>query len=206
MQWDPWVGSPTMPSIVPGAFRERTSPVSIPDFGSSLPEVAVRAALIYLLLIFGLRLGGKRDVGQLSIPDLAVLLVISNAVQNAMVGENTTFAGGIAAAASILVSSRIIHILARRYPLVRRALRGDPRILMSRGQLNRAALAREQITASELAAAFRARGILDRRKIRLAVLEVDGSISIIENDEQLLSAEKGKRAGRVRPPEDSGGS
>jgi uncharacterized membrane protein YcaP (DUF421 family) len=175
----------------------------IPDIGSGLPEVALRSALIYLLLIFGLRLGGKRDVGQLSIPDLAVLLVISNAVQNAMVGSNDTLAGGIVAGGAILAVSRVLHDFARRSPFIRRALRGDPKILIAKGRLNEKVLENEEITAAELAAALRSRGISDRRKVRLAVLEVDGSISLIEWDEKAREeTRRRKRAGRVKPPEE----
>ena len=72
--------------------------MEIPDLGSSLVDVAIRTAIIYVVLIAGLRIAGKREVGQLSIFDLIVLLVIADAVQNAMVGENTTLAGGIVAA------------------------------------------------------------------------------------------------------------
>ncbi len=177
--------------------------MTIPDLGSSLPDVAIRSALIYGLLIFGLRMGGKRNIGQLTIPDLAVLLLISNAVQNAMVGSNQTVAGGVVGGAAILASSRLIQVLARRFPLVRRLLRGDPKVLIAKGELNRKVLEREEITAAELAAALRSRGITDRRKVRLAVLEVDGSISLIEWDQQARETEsRPKRAGRVKPPEE----
>ena len=72
--------------------------MEIPDLGSSLLDVAIRTGVIYVVLITGLRIAGKREVGQLSIFDLIVLLVIADAVQNAMVGENATLAGGIVAA------------------------------------------------------------------------------------------------------------
>ena len=179
--------------------------MTLPDFGSDLPEVAIRSALIYLALILGLRLGGKRDVGQLSIPDLAVLLIVSNAVQNAMVGSNQTFAGGIVAGAAILLASRLVHVLARRFGRVRHALRGEPQILFAHGSMNAALMAEEQITASDLAAAFRSHGIFDHRKVRLAVLEVDGSISVIEHDQEAQGSQRGRRAGRLprSQPEES---
>ncbi|MFI5199520.1 MAG: DUF421 domain-containing protein [Candidatus Limnocylindrales bacterium] len=179
--------------------------MTLPDFGSDLPAVAIRSALIYLALIAGLRLGGKRDVGQLSIPDLAVLLILSNAVQNAMVGSNQTFAGGIVAGAAILLASRLVHVLTRRFGRVRHALRGEPRILFAHGSTNEAVMADEQITASDLAAAFRSHGILDHRRVRLAVLEVDGSISVIEHDQEGQGSRRGRRAGRLprSQPEES---
>jgi uncharacterized membrane protein YcaP (DUF421 family) len=179
--------------------------MSVPDFGSGLVDVAVRSALIYALLIIGLRLAGRRDVGQLSIPDLVVLLVISNVVQNAMVGQNQTFAGGIAAAGAILVVSRLSQLVAGRSSRARRVLRGEPRILYAKGRMLVETMAAEEITADELAAAFRAHGILSRDRVRLAVLEVDGSISVIEEDENAIPARKTRRGGKL-PRREGGGS
>jgi uncharacterized membrane protein YcaP (DUF421 family) len=169
----------------------------LPDLGSSLPEIAIRSALIYVLLIVGLRVAGKRDVGQLSIPDLVVLLVISNAVQNAMVGQDQSFLGGVVAAGTILAVSRLSQISAARSPRVRAVLRGHPRVLYAQGRMKTDVMAEEEITADELAAAFRAHGILHRDKVRLAVLEIDGSISVIQRDEQPSTERRGRRAGRL---------
>jgi uncharacterized membrane protein YcaP (DUF421 family) len=171
--------------------------VTFPDFGSSLLDVAVRSALVYAFLIVGLRVGGKRDVGQLSVPDLAVLLVISNAVQSAMVGENQTFAGGIAAGAAILAASQLTQLIARRNRRLRDALRGRRRILYAHGQPIAKVMAEEKVTVDELAAAFRAHGITDRRRVRLAVLEVDGTVSVIEHEEKASGSQRGQRAGRL---------
>jgi uncharacterized membrane protein YcaP (DUF421 family) len=175
----------------------------MPDFGSSLIEVAIRSGLIYALLIIGLRVGGKRDVGQLSVPDLVVLLVISNAVQNAMVGENQTFLGGVVACIAILAARSVTHVLSRRSGRARHLLRGEPRIVFANDSLIEKVMAEEEITADDLAAAFRAHGIMDRRKVRLAVLEVDGSISVIAHDEQVEGGRRSKRAGRL--PRSQGG-
>jgi uncharacterized membrane protein YcaP (DUF421 family) len=171
--------------------------VTIPDFGSGLAEVAIRSALVYALLIVGLRLAGRRDVGQLSIPDLVVLLVISNGVQNAMVGENQTFAGGIAAGGAILVVSRLSQLIAGRSARARRVLRGEPRILYAKGRMVAETMTAEEITADELAAAFRSHGIVHRDRVRLAVLEIDGSISVIQHDEEATGTRRGRRAGRL---------
>ncbi|MGH2464945.1 MAG: DUF421 domain-containing protein [Candidatus Limnocylindrales bacterium] len=179
----------------------------MPDFGSSLPEVAVRSALVYLTLVVALRLTGKRDVGQLSIPDLVVLLVVSNGVQNAMIGGNQTFLGGVAAIIGILGTSRVVQIASRRSFRIRRLVQGQPRILYAKGRFNRQVLDEEEITADELAAAFRAHGVMNRRDVRMAVLEVDGSISVISNDEGAQGSRRARRAGRMtRPQGDSGPS
>jgi uncharacterized membrane protein YcaP (DUF421 family) len=171
--------------------------MTIPDFGSDLVAVALRSVLIYGFLIVGLRIGGKRDVGQLSVPDLAVLLVISNAVQNAMVGQNQSFAGGIVAGSAILAASKATQLLARRSTRLRDTLRGRRRVLYARGTPNTRVMAEERITMEELSAAFRAHGVFHHRLVRLAVLEVDGTISVIEHDEQPTGSRKGRRAGRL---------
>src|SRR5438874_6674960 len=105
----------------------------LPDLGASVPEIAIRSAIIYLLVVFGLRLGGRREVGQLSVPDLVVLLIISNGVQNAMVGGNQTVLGGIASGATIIGLNHLIQRLARRKPQLRRVMRGQPRLLYANG-------------------------------------------------------------------------
>jgi len=153
--------------------------VEIPDFGSSLIDVAVRTAIIYVVLIVGLRLAGKRNVGQLSIFDLIVLLVIADAVQNAMVGENTTLAGGVVAAVTLLTMDKLLDIVSMRVPRVRKVLEGEPQELIRDGQVLTDALRKEGIDDDELSAALRTHGVLDPTDVALAVLETDGSISVV---------------------------
>ena len=153
--------------------------MEIPDFGSGLVDVAIRTAIIYVVLIVGLRLAGKRNVGQLSIFDLIVLLVIADAVQNAMVGENTTLAGGIVAAATLLSMDKLLDIVSTRVPRVRSILEGEAQDLIRDGAVLEEALSKEGIDEDELAAALRAHGLLDPADVALAVLETDGSISVV---------------------------
>ncbi|MCP6756391.1 hypothetical protein NL533_32690, partial [Klebsiella pneumoniae] len=86
----------------------------IPDLGSDLLGVAIRSAIVYVFLVLALRIGGKREVGQMSTPDLVVLLVVANGAQNAMVGQNTTLVGGIVACVTILVLARGLEIVTAR--------------------------------------------------------------------------------------------
>jgi uncharacterized membrane protein YcaP (DUF421 family) len=153
--------------------------VEIPDFGSSLVDVSIRTAIVYVVLIVGLRLAGKRNVGQLSIFDLIVLLVIADAVQNAMVGENTTLAGGIVAAITLLTLDKLLDIVSTRVPRVRRILEGEARDLIRDGVVLEEALDKEGIDDDELATALRAHGLLEASDVALAVLETDGSISVV---------------------------
>src|SRR5512144_2176227 len=100
--------------------------MTIPDFGSDLPSVVLRTAIVYVCLVLGFRILGKREAGQLSTLDLVVLLIIANAVQNAMVGENTSLLAGLIAAGAILVLDLALHAAADRWRPIRDALDGEP--------------------------------------------------------------------------------
>jgi uncharacterized membrane protein YcaP (DUF421 family) len=156
--------------------------MDIPDFGSDLLGVALRSAIVYVALVLALRAGGKREVGQLSTPDLVVLLIVANGVQNAMVGTNTTLLGGVVAVATILILARLVQILTVRSKFVSKVLVGEPRILIRDGMPIASALKDEEITDDELMAALREHGVSAPSEVRLAVLEVDGSISVISMD------------------------
>lgn len=153
--------------------------MDIPDLGSDLLGVAIRSAIIYVFLVVALRIGGKREVGQMSTPDLVVLLVVANGAQNAMVGQNTTLVGGIVACVTILVLARGLEIATSRSRAVSRAVIGEPRILVRDGAPIEGAIRAEEITQDELMAALREHGIEALDEVHLAVLEVDGSISVL---------------------------
>jgi uncharacterized membrane protein YcaP (DUF421 family) len=167
-------------------------------------EIVARTAIIFLVVVVGLRLGGKREVGQLGVIDLVALLLLSNAVQNAMVGDDTTLAGGVIAAVVILVSARIFDLLVQRFPRLRRAVVGEPRVLISHGDVWRRALREEEVSMDELNEALREHGLEHTRDVKLAILEVDGSISIIPEPEAADRYQAGegpdsksRRAGRI---------
>jgi uncharacterized membrane protein YcaP (DUF421 family) len=153
--------------------------MAIPDFGSDLVSVAIRSAIIYVFLVIALRIGGKREVGQMSTPDLVVLLVVANGAQNAMVGENTSLLGGVVACVTILVIARGVERLTARSKTISNILIGEPRILIRDGRRLEAAIRAEDISDDELLAALREHGVESVDEVHLAVLEVDGSISVL---------------------------
>jgi uncharacterized membrane protein YcaP (DUF421 family) len=153
--------------------------MSFPDLGSGLPEIVVRTAIVYLFLVVVLRLSGKREVGQLTIFELIVILVISDAVQNSMVGENTTVWGGLVAVLTLLALDKGISMLTDRSARARRALEGEPRLLVRDGRLMARALREEGVDAEDVRVAARRQGIAHLDGVQMAVLETDGSISII---------------------------
>ena len=153
--------------------------MEIPDLGSGVLDVVARSAVVYLALLALLRFGGKRHVGQLSIADLVLVLLIANGVQNAMVGENTTLLGGILAALTLVVIDRLIDGFSQRSDRVRVALEGEPRILIRDGVMLPKALKDEGVSEGDLMSAVRQHGIANVEDIDMAVLETNGSISVI---------------------------
>jgi uncharacterized membrane protein YcaP (DUF421 family) len=157
--------------------------MTLPEIGSSLLEVVLRTAVVYLFLVVVLRLTGKREVGQMSILELVVILIISNAVQNAMVGENTTLWAGLVAVLTLLGMDLGLKALTGRSRRLRRAVEGEPRLLVRDGRLLDKAVREEGVEPDQVRAAIRAHGLARIEDVRLAVLETDGSISVIPMSE-----------------------
>jgi len=153
--------------------------VTLPDLGSDLLSVVLRTAIVYLFLVLGFRFLGKREAGQLSTLDLVVLLVIANAVQNAMVGENTSLIAGLIAAAVILILDLLLHAAADRWELLRNALDGEPTILVDHGRILFDNLRREGISDRELAVALRQNQLMSANEALFVFLETNGQISVI---------------------------
>jgi len=154
--------------------------VTIPDLGSDLLAVMIRTAIVYVCLVVGFRLLGKREAGQLSTLDLVVLLVIANAVQNAMVGENTSLLAGLLAALVILVLDLVLHAAADRWRPIRDALDGEPTLLVDHGRILYANLRKEGISDRELAVALRQNQLLTADEALYVFLETNGQISFVK--------------------------
>jgi uncharacterized membrane protein YcaP (DUF421 family) len=146
-------------------------------------DIVLRTAVIYLFVLLGIRLSGKREVGQMTPFDLALLLLISNAVQNAMTGPDTSLIGGIAAALTLLLMNYLIAELSGSNRRFRKIIQGQPTLLVHDGQVLSAHLAKEHVSMDELERALREHGINNPHQVALAVLEVDGSISCLKYDE-----------------------
>lgn len=148
-----------------------------------LLEIVLRTSIIYTFLLIGVRIGGKREMGQMTPFDLVLLLTISNAVQNAMVGDNNTVTGGIAAASTLLAWNFVMGIIALRSVRARHLLEGTPTVLVAGGKIVAAGMRKERITMDDLEAATREHGISSVEEVDLAVMEVDGTISIIKYED-----------------------
>jgi len=159
-------------------------------------EIALRSVCVYGFVLLGLRLAGKREVGQMTPFDLVLLLLISNAVQNAMMGPDTSLGGGLLAAGFLLILNRIFSMLASHSRFLARVLKGHATVLVNRGVLIDDNLHREGMTQDELMTALREHGVPGVGDVRLAVLEIDGSISVVRN-EDVQNQKRPKRHVRI---------
>jgi uncharacterized membrane protein YcaP (DUF421 family) len=151
--------------------------------GHVLAGIALRTAVIYAVVLLGVRLSGKREVGQMTPFDLTLLLLISNSVQNAMTGPDTSLIGGLVAAATLLVMNYVVADVSGVNRRFRKLIEGQPTLLIHDGQLISAHMAKEHVSLDELDRSLREHGIATRQDVALAVLEVDGSISCLKYDE-----------------------
>jgi uncharacterized membrane protein YcaP (DUF421 family) len=159
--------------------------------------IAGKTAVIYIFLIVGMRLLGKRELGQMSIYDLVLVVVIANAVQNAMVGQDTTLLGGLVAAVTLLLLNRFLTWLMERRPALRQWMVGDPVLMVRDGHLLWSAMKREGITREHILAAMREHGIADLNEVQMAVLEVNGEISIVPKEASVRRSKRHFRGLRV---------
>ena len=151
--------------------------------GTVLLWIVARTAVIYAVVLGGVRLSGKREVGQMTPFDLTLLLLLSNAVQNAMTGPDTTVLGGVAAAGTLLLLNYVIAEMAGGNRRFRKLIQGQPTLLIHNGQIISAHLAKEHVSVDELHSALREHGISNYHDVALAVLEIDGSISFLKYEE-----------------------
>lgn len=153
------------------------------DFGTitgpGLASIVIRSVIVYVAILAALRLAGKRHVAQLSLLDFVLVLLVSNAVQTAMVGSDVSLAGGLVAATALILLNVALTKFLYRHEALGALLEGQPRILILNGEILEDHLRREGIRPNELQAAIREHGFEDASKVKLAILEIDGSISVL---------------------------
>src|SRR5882724_457290 len=157
--------------------------------GHVLIFIALRTTVIYGLVLLGMRISGKREVGQMTPFDLTLLLLLSNSVQNAMTGPDTSLAGGAVAAVTLLILNYFVAEVAGTNRRFRKIIQGQPSLLIHDGEVIAAHLAREHVTMDALECAVREHGVASYKEVALAVLEVDGSISVLKYEEIQPSAQ-----------------
>lgn len=152
------------------------------EYWINLGSIFLRASAVYLIILFLMRLFGKRELTQLSMIDLIFVLLISNAVQNAMTGPDTTLEGGIAAAAALFTVNILLKFILRKFPKLNKVLIGEPLLLIYEGKIQTDNLIKASLTRAELESACREHGVKSIEEVDLAMLELDGNISVLSQD------------------------
>lgn len=160
-----------------------------PDAGELL-TIAGRAAIVYIAVLIGLRLMGKRELGQMTVFDLVVILLLANAVQNAMVGADTSVQGGLVAAFVLLVINRVVAAVRLHSGVWGRLIEGSPTVLVQEGQILDAAVRKEGLERAQVEVAMREHGVANVEDVQLAVMETDGSISIVPRGARVIRTRK----------------
>ena len=158
-----------------------------------IPEILLRVTIIYLVLLLGLRILGKREIAQLSVIDFVLVLLIANAVQNAMVGDDTSLTGGVVAAVALFLINFLFRWLVIRNKRFTRLLEGEPVTLVYNGKMLHRNMRKVQITESELMAVIREHGVTSVSEVDLAILEMNGAISVLSHDYTNRSRQKNRK-------------
>jgi len=146
-------------------------------------NLIARAAVVYFAIVLLLRVSGKREVGQMGATELATVLLISNAVQNSMNGGDNSLSGGLISAATLVSLAVLVAYLNYRSRFFRTIFEGTPTMVVHNGQILEKALHKERLTKKDLAILMRKQGIHRIAEVQIAVLETDGSLSIIRAGE-----------------------
>jgi len=159
-------------------------------------DIIIRSTAVYLFMVVALRIFGKKELSQLNTADVILILLISNSVQNAMVGNDTTLWGGLAAATILFAINFILKKLTYRYKKFSDFMLEKPEILIHNGNLDFKNLSKLDITSDELKEAMREHGVEYFKDVKLAMLEVDGNISIISGESNLKQTHYKRRKNR----------
>lgn len=152
---------------------------------NSFLDIIIRSVSVYFFMIIALRIFGKKELSQLNTADIILILLISNSVQNAMVGSDSTLLGGLTAALALFLINQILKKVMNKSNFIRNLIADKPEILIHNGKTDYKTLARLGITSEEMEQALREHGIEHFNEVKLAMFEIDGNISIISGNENL---------------------
>ena len=145
----------------------------------SIIEKIIRPVIVYIFLVIGLRLAGKRELAQLNPFDLVVLLTLSNTVQNAIIGNDNSVTGGLIGATTLLFVNYVVVRFLFNHEKLDRLVEGNPDVLIEHGKINHDRLRKELITLTELETAAHRQGFASLDEVDNAVLEPGGTIAFI---------------------------
>ncbi|MFI0426479.1 MAG: DUF421 domain-containing protein [Flavobacterium sp.] len=148
-------------------------------------DIVLRSIAVYFFMIAALRVFGKKELSQLNTADVILILLISNSVQNAMVGNNSSLTGGLVAALILFILNYLLKKIMFTSKFFRQLIQSKPEILIHNGKIEFSSLSRLGITSDEMQEAMREHGIEYYKDVKLAMLEIDGNISIISGNENI---------------------
>src|SRR5438093_72582 len=153
-------------------------------FTLSVPwwEIVMRTIVVYVVVFALLRVSGKRELGQMTPFELVVLLVIANAVQNAMNGGDNSLLGGLIAAVTLVLTNMLFQRVAHRLPFLERIFSSEPTLLVDDGKIIQHHMDREDVSMDELEMAIREKGVEKVSEVKAAILEINGDISVIPKE------------------------
>jgi len=149
-------------------------------------DIVIRSVCVYFFMVIALRIFGKKELSQLNATDIVLILLISNAVQNAMVGSDISLEGGIIAAFSLFSINFLFRKVMLKSEFVKNLIQEKPEILIHDGKIDFKILSKLDITSDELDEVIREHGVENYKHVKLAMLEINGSISVISGDENLI--------------------
>ncbi len=145
-------------------------------------KIILSSVSVYIFIIVAIRLSGKKELTQLSVIDLVFILLISNAVQNAMVGTDSSLGGGLVAASSLFIANYLFKRIMYRFSSLSNFIQGQPLLLIYHGKLNQKNMTEAKISSKEIMEVIREHGVAVIEQVDLAVLEVDGNISVMSHE------------------------
>ncbi len=148
-------------------------------------DIVLRSIAVYFFMIIALRIFGKKELSQLNTTDVVLILLISNSVQNAMVGSNSSLLGGLVAALVLFLLNFFLKKIMFSSNYFRKLIQSKPEILIHNGKIEFSSLSKLGITSDEIQEAMREHGIEYYKDVKLAMLEIDGNISIISGNEDI---------------------
>jgi uncharacterized membrane protein YcaP (DUF421 family) len=148
-------------------------------------DIILRSAAVYFFMVFALRIFGKKELSQLNTADVILILLISNSVQNAMVGSNSSLFGGLVAALVLFSINFVLKKIMYKSKFFNDLIQDKPEILIHDGKIDFKTLAKLEISSDELEEVIREHGVENFKDVKLAMMEIDGNISIITGDKNL---------------------
>jgi uncharacterized membrane protein YcaP (DUF421 family) len=147
-------------------------------------ELILRGLVVYFALLFLLRITGKRQIGQLSPFDLILLLLISEAVQNAIIADDKSIIGGVIAVVTLIGINYLVGLATFKNKRVETFMEGRPQVIIHEGKIFEDVMNESKLTQQELHSALRHQGYFSVQDVKLAILETNGTVSIQGYDQK----------------------